>query len=176
VEHAAETIQRLRGMFRKQLSARTLINLNGIVEDVVRLLRSDMMAKGIRVEFRRSEPLPNVFGDPVQLRQVVLNLLVNAGDAITLESGGDREIHIETRETADGAVALVMRDTGGGAAKEDLESLFEPFASTKPDGLGLGLSISRSILNAHLGRIWATRNDVRGLSLHVELPVATVKL
>ena len=176
VKRAAETIERLRGLFRKQHSERKLVDLNGIVDDVMRMLRSDLNVKGIHVEFRRAERLPMVVGDPVQLRQVILNLLVNAEDAITRGPGGDREIRIETRSPAEAAAAVVIRDTGCGAEGGDLEYMFEQFESTKPNGLGMGLAISRSIVQAHHGRIWATRNDDCGLSLHVEIPAASVPL
>jgi signal transduction histidine kinase len=171
VSRADETIGRLRALFRKQQSERKLVDLNEIVEDVLRLLRSDLNGKGIHVEFRRAERLPRVGGDPVQLRQVILNLLVNAEDAITRGPCGDREISIETQSHAEEAVAVVVRDTGCGAKDGDLEWMFERFESTKPNGLGMGLAISRSIVQAHRGRIWATRNDDGGLSLHVEIPV-----
>lgn len=171
VKRATETIQRLRDLFRKQPSERTLLDMNGIVDDVVRLLRSDLKERNIRLEFRRAESLPNVSGDPVQLRQVILNLLMNAGDAIAREAAGKREIHIETQSSANGTVTVVVRDSGCGVDEPDLERMFERFESTKPDGLGMGLAISRSIVTSHRGRIWATRNGDRGLSLHVEIPV-----
>jgi signal transduction histidine kinase len=174
VKRAADTIERLRGLLRKHHSERSLVDLNGIVKDVVRMLQSDLKVKGINVEFRRAQRLPMIVGDPVQLRQVILNLLVNAEDAITRGPGGERKIRIETRLVNEEAVAVVIRDTGGGAEGGDLESMFQRFTSTKPNGLGMGLAISRSIVQAHHGRIWATRNDDRGLSLHVEIPAASV--
>lgn len=173
VRRAAETIERLRAMFRKQPSERKRVDLNEIVEDVVRLLRSDMKGKDIRMEFRRAENLPKVMGDPVQLRQVILNLLTNAEDAITSERSGDRVIRIEMHASTGTTVEMVVCDTGRGTKTGDLESMFERFESSKPDGLGMGLAISRSIVQAHHGRIWATRNVERGLSLHVEIPLAT---
>lgn len=173
VKRAAETIERLRLLFRKQPSEQKFVDLNGIVEDMVRLLRSDLSGKDIHVEFQPAERLPRVVGDPVQLRQVILNLLVNAEDAIVKEPGGDRQIRIETLHATDGAVAVVIRDTGCGSEAVDLEWMFERFGSTKPNGLGMGLAISRSIVQAHHGRIWATHNDDRGLSFHVEIPAAS---
>ncbi|MBK6316087.1 MAG: hypothetical protein IPF53_17785 [Blastocatellia bacterium] len=173
VKRAAETIERLRLLFRKQPSERKLVDMNSIVEDMVRLLRSDLSGKDIRVEFHPAERLPQVVGDPVQLRQVILNLLVNAEDAIARGPGDYRQIRIETQTATGEAVAVVVRDTGCGSEAVDLEWMFERFGSTKPNGLGMGLAISRSIVLAHHGRIWATHNDDRGLSLHVEIPAAS---
>ena len=169
---AAETIQRLRSLFRKEQAERTSVDLNEIIEDVVRLLRSDMNGKDIHVEFRPQEALPHVVGDPVQLRQVVLNLLVNAEDALVRMPQGEREIHIETEASDQTGVTFIVRDTGAGAKDADLEKMFDRFVSTKPNGLGLGLAISRSIVEAHRGRIWATRNKERGLSMHVKIPTS----
>ena len=168
---AAETIQQLRALFRKERSERKAVDLNVIIEDVVRLLRVDMTGNDIHIEFHRAEDLPQVVVDPIQLRQVVLNLLVNAEDALTRERSGERKIHVETAWPGDGAVELVVRDNGSGATDDVFAHMFERFVSTKPDGLGMGLAISRSIVEAHDGRIWATRNEGRGLSLHVQIPV-----
>jgi signal transduction histidine kinase len=109
----------------------------------------------------------------VQIQQVLLNLLLNAREAIAVSDSGPREIRIETREHAPGGVAVAIRDTGIGASEAELERMFEHFVTTKPDGLGMGLAISRSIIQAHGGRIWAAINPDRGLSLHVELPGET---
>lgn len=174
VNRTSETIERLRALFRKQPSERKLVDLNGIVGDVVRLLRSDTGGKDIRVVFRSAERLPQVEGDPIQLRQVFLNLLLNAEDAIMRRPGSEREIRIETHSTAEASVTAVIRDSGCGAGDMDLEKMFDRFESSKPNGLGMGLAISRSIVQAHGGRIWATRNDGLGLSLHVEIPVASI--
>lgn len=168
---AAETIHRYRALFRKEEATRSLVDMNAIVEDVVRLLRSDFQRKEIEVSFRRSADLPSIVGDPVELRQVMLNLLVNAGDAITVEPQPRREIRIETARR-DGTVSVVVRDTGAGAKGMDLERMFAHFVTTKPNGLGMGLSISRSIVEGCNGRIWATANDDQGLTLHVEIPAA----
>lgn len=174
IEHdahrASDTILRLRALFRKQQTLRTPVDMNAIIDDVIRLLHAEMTHKDIHVQFDRGQPLPDIAGDPVQLRQVFLNLLVNAGDAIKREPEGDREIRIETKRMDDDAVGVVVRDTGAGATDADLDVMFERFVSTKPHGLGMGLAISRSIIESHKGSIWATRNEDRGLSLHVRIP------
>jgi signal transduction histidine kinase len=129
-----------------------------------------VQGRNIAVRFTRGERLPPVLGDPVQLRQVVLNLVVNAAEAIAPAADGAREIRIDARQPVAERIALAIRDSGVGVEPSELESIFEPFVSTKPQGLGMGLAISRSIVEAQGGRIWATRNDARGLTLHVELP------
>ena len=109
--------------------------------------------------------------DRVQLQQVVLNLLVNAIEAIAAAGEGPRVITVTTAARGADRVEIAVADTGVGATSADLERMFEPFATTKTNGLGMGLSISRSILRAHRGTIWATVNADRGLTLHVELPI-----
>jgi signal transduction histidine kinase len=114
--------------------------------------------------------MPTISGDPIQLQQVVLNLLVNASEAIAQSDGGKREIAVTTRYRLPGVVEIAVRDSGIGTKDSDLERMFERFVSTKPGGLGMGLAISRSIVEAHGGQIRAMANPDRGLTLHVELP------
>jgi signal transduction histidine kinase len=171
-KRAAETIRRLRALFRKEHAERAPVDVNALVEDVLGLLETDIDGKNIRVRLERGEDLPPVVGDSVQLRQVILNLLVNAEEAIALAADGVREIQIDIRRSESGRIAIDVRDSGVGVKDAELERMFEHFVSSKPHGLGMGLAISRSIVEAHDGRIWATRNDDRGLTLHVELPAA----
>ena len=166
---AAGTIQGLRNLFRKQETERVPVDLNVLIEDVLRLLRSGIEDKRISVHLARAQALPLVFGDAIQLRQVVLNLLVNAEDAITTAADGHGEIGITT-SWSDGHICVAITDNGIGAKESELERMFERFVSSKPQGLGMGLAISRSIVEAHDGRIWATANRERGLTFHVELP------
>lgn len=168
---AAEIVRRLRALFRKQPAPRAPEDVNGMIDDVLRLLATNIRTQQVLVHFTRGEGLPAVFGDGVQLRQVLINVLVNAEDAISLTSDGPREIHIETSRPNPGCVAIAIRDSGIGLDGFDFERIFEHFVTTKPQGLGMGLAISRSIVEAHDGRIWATRNDGRGITLHVEFPV-----
>ena len=169
---AAEIVRRLRDLFRKQRAASTPLDVIAVVEDVLRLLATELRSRGIFVHVTRGEPLPAVFGDGVQLRQVFINLLVNAEDAISLTTDGPREIDIAASRPDLGHVAIDVRDSGIGLDESDLERIFEHFVTTKPQGLGMGLAISRSIVEAHGGRIWATRNDGRGITQHIELPAA----
>jgi len=169
---AAEIIHRLQALFRKRPAVRAEIDVNALIEDVLLLLGDDLRNRQIRVHFQRFEPLMKVLGDSVQLRQVVINLLRNAEDAIAGLVEGPREIRIETSQPDDGRVAISIRDNGVGVKEADLERIFGHFVSSKPQGLGMGLAISRSIVEAHRGRIWARRNEGHGITMYIEFPVA----
>jgi C4-dicarboxylate-specific signal transduction histidine kinase len=172
---AAEIIRRLQVLFRKKPSIRIQLGMNELIDEVLHLLGSDLRNREIRVFFERHEPLAKVMGDGVQLRQVIINLLRNAEEAIASAGDGFREIHISTSQPDDDRVAIAIRDTGLGVQDPDLDRIFEHFVSSKPQGLGMGLAISRSIIESHSGRIWAERNEGRGLTLRIEIPSAAEK-
>jgi PAS domain S-box-containing protein len=169
-KRASQVIRRLRALFRKEHVVRRQVDVNELVEDVVGLLRHDAERQRIAVRCAFGRGLERVSGDPIQLQQVLLNVLLNAREAIAMSEEGPREIVIETAGHQPGVVAISIRDTGIGVKDADLEHIFEHFVSSKPDGLGMGLAISRSIVQAHGGRIWATANPDRGLTVDVELP------
>jgi PAS domain S-box-containing protein len=169
-KRASQIIQRLRALFRKEHAERTVIDINALITEVVSLLRTDLQRRTISVSLALSETVPPVLGDSVQLQQVILNLVVNACEAIAATEGALREIVVETSQAEPGRLAIVVRDSGIGVREPELERIFEHFVTSKPQGLGMGLAISRSIVQAHGGRIWATANHDRGLTLHVELP------
>lgn len=170
--HAGNTIRRLRMLVRKEHAQPRLIDVNEVIAEVLRLLRTDLMHKRIEAELTPGKDLPPVYADPIQLRQVILNLIVNAEDAIASAGDPRGRIHIQTRAVDPGAVAISVSDNGVGLDESELQPMFDHFVSTKPGGLGMGLAISRSIVTAHGGQIWATRNEDRGLTLHIELPAA----
>jgi signal transduction histidine kinase len=172
VRNATETIDRLRALFRKQQTERAPLDVNVLVDETLRLLRTDLLQRDIEAHFEPGENLPQVLGDPVQLQQVMLNVLVNAEEAIGAANPGPRDIHIRTGRTESGDVLIDVRDSGMGVADTELERIFTRFVTTKPKGLGMGLTISRSIVELHGGCIWASRNPERGLTVHVELPSA----
>ena len=168
---AAETIRRLRTLFRKEDLERTEVDVNALIQDMVALLRNDMANKRILVQLTLAKGLPPVLADAIQLQQVVLNLILNACEAMAGNEERFRELRIETRQPDAGRLAITVRDEGVGAKETELERMFEHFVSSKPNGLGMGLAISRSIVDAHGGRIWASRNPDRGLTLHIEIPL-----
>jgi signal transduction histidine kinase len=169
--HASEVIRRLRVLFRKEHEERVTVDINALIEDVIGLLRLDAERRRIMVHFARGEALPPVLGEPVQLRQVVMNVVLNACEALDAIEVGRRTILIQSAQPDPEHLAIVVRDSGIGVKESELERIFEHFVSSKPQGLGMGLAISRSIVQAHGGRIWATANADMGLTVHVELPV-----
>ena len=118
-----------------------------------------------------AEGLPQIFGDRVQLQQVILNLIMNAIEAMREVTEGSRKLLISTSEVEPGSVLVAVSDTGPGLSQADAERIFEPFYTTKQDGLGMGLSICRSIVEAHGGRLWATPNEPRGAVFCLVLPI-----
>jgi C4-dicarboxylate-specific signal transduction histidine kinase len=167
---AAAIVRSLRALCRKEHAQQERLDLRDLVTDVVALLRSDVTRKAIVIVCDLAPDLPPVTGDRVQLQQVIVNLLLNASEAIARAGDGPREIAIATARGAEGTVALTVRDSGIGACAEELGRMFQPFVTTKSSGLGLGLAISRSIVQAHGGRLWASPNPDRGLTLYLELP------
>jgi PAS domain S-box-containing protein len=171
-KRAGEVIKKLRVLLKKGESQPSLVDLNELVSDVIRLLKSDALLREVPVKFEPSPGLPAVLGDRVQLYQVVLNLIVNGLEAVDGQQPRDRWLKVWTSESSFDAVELTVEDSGRGIAESDLALVFEPFFTTKPDGLGMGLSISRSIVQAHGGRIWADNRSHGGAMLRCVLPVA----
>jgi PAS domain S-box-containing protein len=167
---AAHVIRRVRALFTKDHSERQPLSINELITEVTGLLAGDIKRHGIALHTRLGSALPPVPGDSIQLQQVLLNLVLNACQAMTEVEAGLRELTIESAEREPGLLEIRVRDTGPGVKDLELERIFEPFVSTKSEGLGMGLSISRSIVAAHGGRIWATRNPDTGLTVHVDLP------
>jgi signal transduction histidine kinase len=132
-----------------------------------------LVLKNILVIKRFAESLPVIHGDPVQLRQVVLNLIINGCEAMADMRSGDRLLMIETAQDGHGMIRISVTDSGEGISS-DAEKLFEPFYTTKSLGLGLGLPICRSIVAAHGGRLWAENAKTGGAVFHVELPIESV--
>jgi C4-dicarboxylate-specific signal transduction histidine kinase len=165
---ARAVIQRLRSMLRKEPAQHQRLDLNDVVEESLRLMRSDLLNRGVLVATDLARTLPAVSGDRNQLQQVLLNLVMNACDAMAGQPA--RRLRIGTRRVASGRVEFSVADCGPGIPPDDLGRIFEPFVSTKAQGLGLGLAICRSIVEAHGGRLWAGHNADGGATLHGELP------
>lgn len=169
---AGEVIKRLRAFLRRGELNRQPQSVNELVEDVLLLAKGDLVSRNVEVETSLAPDLPSVSCDRVQLQQVLLNLIMNACDAMNGTMTGPRMIRISTGHDA-GRVSISVRDTGCGLP-EDVEGIFKPFVTSKQHGLGLGLAISRSIVEAHAGRLWA-EGLKNGAIFHCELPVAEVK-
>jgi len=169
-DHRAEAvIQRLRSLLRKEESQRHPLDVNDVVAESMRLMRSDLLSRQVAVDLDLADALPPVSGDRNQLQQVLLNFVINGCDAMEGQEA-DRRVIIRTQATASGDVEVSVADRGAGIPAANLERIFEPFVTTKASGLGLGLAICRSIAEAHGGRLWATNNADCGATLHCELP------
>jgi two-component system sensor kinase FixL len=167
---ASEVIRRIRAMVKKGSLDVVPLDLAGVVRDVVALVRSDAIVRGTRLTLNIDAALPLVRGDKVQLQQVVLNLLLNAFDAMADVSPVDRAVSVTLKRADNGMVLAAVRDCGHGLTADKLDKIFKPFFTSKPQGLGLGLSISRSIIDTHCGRLWAESNDDGGATFNVALP------
>ncbi|MGY3484698.1 PAS domain S-box-containing protein [Bradyrhizobium sp. USDA 4011] len=166
---AGEVIGRIRALIKKAPARKDAVAINDAILEVIALTRVEAANNSVSERTQLAEGLPHIRGDRVQLQQVLLNLILNAIEAMRDVGEKERELLISTRNEPDG-VFVEVRDSGPGFAPADLERVFEAFYTTKPGGLGLGLSICRSIIEAHNGRLWASANGPRGASFQFALP------
>jgi PAS domain S-box-containing protein len=152
---ASNVVDRIHALIRKAPPRRDRLDINEVICDVIELARGEAVKAGVSVQTDLADGLPSVYGDRVQLQQVNLNLIINAIEAMSGIVAGPRELLVTTGPAEPGGVFVAVRDSGPGLAPETLEHLFNPFYTTKPAGLGMGLSICRSIIDAHGGRLWA---------------------
>ena len=165
---AGQVIDRVRGLVKKDGAKPQVLSANEVVTEVLALVRTDLQRRSVLVSTRLCEPAPLVLGDRVQLQQVLLNLVMNACDTMSDTPPGERLLVVST--AAGGDARIEVSDQGSGIAPDALATVFEPFITTKQDGLGLGLAICRTILEAHGGRISAANNPERGATFVVSLP------
>jgi PAS domain S-box-containing protein len=170
---ASEVIGRIRALVKKAPPRKDRLEINEAILEVIALTRNETANNGISVRTQLAETLPAIQGDRVQLQQVILNLLINAIEAMSGMSEGPRELLISTRDTETDGVLVAVRDSGPGIAPESVDRLFDSFYTTKPTGLGMGLSICRSIIEAHQGRLWASADTPRGTVFQFTLPPVT---
>jgi two-component system sensor kinase FixL len=168
---ASETIRRVRELLRKRELELKPIDLNAVISDVLRLLDGETHRRGVEIEKQFVDALPAVRGDAIHLQQVLLNLILNGMEAVSESSATNRRITIGTAYDGKDNVEVVVEDSGPGIPSERLALLFDSFFTTKPHGMGLGLSIVRSIVEAHGGRIWAENNSSGGACFRFTLPV-----
>jgi C4-dicarboxylate-specific signal transduction histidine kinase len=169
---AGEVIQKLRNLLRRGEGDFNLIQIGSVVDDVLHLLHSELVDRRVTVVRATTSEPDSIFGDTIQLQQVLLNLLNNATDAMSGLEPSARKIAISIGRTKTGGIRISVSDCGSGLSAEDRVRLFQPFFTTKRNGLGLGLSISKSIVEAHAGKLWAENNRNGGATFHIELPAA----
>jgi PAS domain S-box-containing protein len=169
---AAEVISRVRGLLKKEEPRYRPVHINNVIQEILALIRSDSVLQGLSIETEFAPGLPAVPGDPVQLQQVLLNLILNAAAAMNGVKPDLRKVVIKTEKQEDGGVRVSVRDFGAGIDEAQRDKLFEPFYTTKTGGMGMGLSISQSLIHAHGGSLWAENNPDRGATFYFTLPVA----
>jgi PAS domain S-box-containing protein len=167
---AAAIVRRIRRFVQKREPHRFEVPLNGLVEGIVVLTKAELEQRHIKVALELSEDHPIVIGDPVQIEQVILNLVRNALEAMEETPEENRRLAIKTARNADGMVLVEVRDCGQGINQQDVKKVFEPFYSTKREGMGMGLAISQSIVREHGGRLWLSQNQDHGCTFHFTLP------
>ena len=165
---AAEIISHVRQLFKKGTSQRELVDVNEVIRGMTVLLRSEATRHSILFRTELAPDLPQVMGDRVQLQQVLMNLMINGIDAMK-DVDGTRELALQSRRGENEQVVLSVCDTGVGLPPQQADQIFNAFFTTKPHGTGMGLRISRSIVESHGGRLWATDNSPRGASFHLTL-------
>ena len=167
---AAEIINRIRLLFKKGATQRELLDVNDVIREMIVLLRGEVAQHSVSVRTELAADLPQVMGDRVQLQQVMMNLMSNGIDAMK-DVEGPRELAIQSQRAENEHLMVSVSDTGVGLPPQQTDQIFNAFVSTKLHGTGMGLSISRSIVESHSGRLWAADNSSRGASFHVTLPV-----
>ena len=170
---ASDIVRRIRALFKKTTSITTPLEINEVITETASLVRGEVQRKGVSLNTELAANLPAVFGDRIQLQQVILNLAINGKEAMTGSEVQPRRLVIQSKLAEHGEILVSVADTGPGIDPQQTARLFAPFFTTKPEGLGMGLSISRSIIEAHGGHLWAAANQPRGAVFHFVLPAAT---
>jgi signal transduction histidine kinase len=171
VLRAGETVQRLRALAQRRETEMLPLDLNKLIEHVVQLAGGDAARRHIQVVTELAPDLPQARGDPIHLQHILLNLIFNGMDAMSAVPDGERVLVIETGRRGEQELVVGVKDAGHGISPDTMPRVFESFFSTKESGVGLGLSIARTIVEAHHGRIWVEKNPVRGVTFRFTLPV-----
>jgi signal transduction histidine kinase len=164
---AAEIIDRIRSLYKKSPSQREPVDVNQVIQEMLTLLKGEATRRSVEMRSQLAAQLPMIKADRVQLQQVFMNLMLNAIEAME-ETGGELTVNSQCQ---DSQLVLSVSDTGVGLPAEKVDQIFSAFFTTKPQGSGMGLAISRSIVESHGGRLWATANDGRGSTFYFILPV-----
>ena len=171
-DRAAAVIEGIRAVFKKDVTARTSVDINGLAQEALTLMRSQLQRQAISVQANLDEGLPRVNGDPVQLQQVLLNLITNAIDSMTATEQ-TRMLRIKSKVHDDGCLVVSVEDNGAGIDPDDVDRIFNPLFTTKSQGMGMGLSICRSIIQAHGGQLWVESNAPQGAIFQFSLPTGS---
>jgi signal transduction histidine kinase len=171
-QRASQVIRRMRSLMRKQELAPQAIDVAAAVQDVLKLLSGSTNARNGAIRCERMTGVPPIWCDPVQFQQIILNLVLNGVDAMAGMPQDHRQMTVRAAESGKRMVQIAVSDSGPGIASEALPKLFEPFFTTKKEGMGMGLSIARTIVEAHHGQIWAENNTDRGATFYFTLPIA----
>jgi PAS domain S-box-containing protein len=171
---ASEVIKRLRAMFARRPPSAEPVDLNDAIREVLALTSGELRGARVLLQTRLADALPAILGDRIQLQQVILNLVLNAVDAMRAVDDRPHDLQISTARDGHGQILLRVRDSGTGAPADQLEQIFDAFYTTKPEGMGVGLSISRSIVETQGGLLWASLNEGPGLTFSVSIPIDTI--
>jgi C4-dicarboxylate-specific signal transduction histidine kinase len=170
MNRAGDVIWRIRALIKKAPTRQDRVEINGAIREVIELTHGETAKSDISVRTRLADGLSLIHGDRVQLQQVILNLVINAVEAMNGVSDGPRQLLVSTESAEDGGVLVKVRDSGPGVVPTALGRLFDAFYTTKPGGMGMGLSICRSIVEAHGGHLWVTANQPRGVTFCFTVP------
>jgi C4-dicarboxylate-specific signal transduction histidine kinase len=168
-KRASDVVGRVRNLAKKAPLQRTWVDINETVEETISLATRELSQNSVSLETQLAKTLPRVWVDRIQLQQVILNLIINACEALTTVEDEPRKLFVSTGSEVEG-VALTVRDSGFGIDPQEIEAVFEAFHTTKPGGMGMGLAVSRSIIEGHGGRLWAEPNEPRGAIFKFTIP------
>jgi C4-dicarboxylate-specific signal transduction histidine kinase len=172
---AGEIISRIRALVKKAPPRKDWLDINETILEVIALARSEVQGNRVALQIQLSDELPLVLGDRIQLQQVILNLVMNGIEAMSAVTDRSRDLLIRSCQYESDKVLVEVQDSGIGLESESLDHLFTAFFTTKPKGMGMGLAISRSIIEAHGGRLWASPNDGPGATFQFTLPIGSEK-
>src|SRR5262249_40734192 len=167
---ATYIVRRIRDLFKKAATERMRVNINEVIEETLALIRSEASRKNVSLQTELGSQLPPVLGDRVQLQQVILNLMMNGIEAMSRVDDRARQLRIRSARHEPNQILVSVGDSGVGVDAQVIDRIFEPFYTTKPQGIGMGLAISRSIIEAHGGRLWPEANTPHGTIFQCTLP------
>jgi signal transduction histidine kinase len=173
---ASDIIKRIRALVRKAHSQKVRLNVNDVIREVIPLAEAEARRSGVTLRIDLAENLPSVVGDRVELQQVILNLVRNGVDATSSVFDRSREVLVRSRRHESDQVLVGVQDSGIGIERQNLDKIFDTFYTTKPQGMGMGLAISRSIVENHGGQLWAVPNDGPGMTFEFALPMEAARV